>query len=179
MIEYGMMTAKAMMMSMMISSGVPLEEHNVEEMYCMSLNIYYEARGESWKGKAAVAHVTLNRVKHPKYPNTICGVVLQAKKWKERPIRDMCQFAWYCDGKTDIPQLRYKAEPRKGKAIKPNIRDWQNSVATAIQVSDGWSRDITYDATHYYNHNLSTPSWSTVYPVTTVIGNHTFLFRTD
>ena len=161
MIEYGIMTAKAMMMSMMVSSGVPLDEHNVEEMYCMSLNIYYEARGESWKGKAAVAHVTLNRVEHPKYPNTICGVVLQAKTWKERPIRDMCQFAWYCDGKSDIPQLRYKAEPRKDKAIKPNIRDWQNSVATAIQVTDGWSRDITKDATHYYNHNLSTPSWST------------------
>lgn len=179
MIEYGIMTAKAMMMSMMVSSGVPLDEHNVEEMYCMSLNIYYEARGESWKGKAGVAHVTLNRVKHPKYPNTICGVVLEAKTWNERPIRDMCQFAWYCDGQSDIPQLRYKSDKRKNQAIKPNIRDWQNSVDTAIQVTDGWSRDITKDATHYYNHNISTPSWSTVYPVTIVIGNHTFLYRTD
>lgn len=179
MFEYGIMTAKAMMMSMMVSSGVPLDEHNVEEMYCMSLNIYYEARGESWKGKAAVAHVTLNRVKHPKYPNTICGVVLEAKTWNERPIRDMCQFAWYCDGQSDIPQLRYKSDKRKNQAIKPNIRDWQNSVDTAIQVTDGWSRDITKDATHYYNHNISTPSWSTVYPVTIVIGNHTFLYRTD
>ena len=62
MIEYSIVTAKAMMMSMMLSNGVPMDEHNVEEMYCMSLNVYYEARGEGWKGKAAVAHVVKNRV---------------------------------------------------------------------------------------------------------------------
>tara|TARA_B100000927_G_scaffold254327_1_gene220515 strand:+ start:751 stop:1290 length:540 start_codon:yes stop_codon:yes gene_type:complete len=179
MIEYGIMTAKAMMMSMMLSNGVPMDDHSVEEMYCMSLNIYYEARGEGWKGKAAVAHVVKNRVEHEKYPNTVCGVVLQARTWNEKPIRDMCQFAWYCDGRSDVPQLSYKAQPRKGKAIKPNIRDWQHSVATAMQVTNSWSRDITKGATHYYNHNISTPSWSTVYPVTIIVGNHTFLYRTD
>ena len=143
MLETGYLTAKALMMTLMLSNGVDLNEQQVEETYCMSLNIYYEARGESWKGKSAVAHVTLNRVEHPKYPNTICGVVLEAKLWKGNPIRDMCQFAWYCDGKKDIPQLRYKAEPRKGKAIKPNVRDWEHSVATAIQVMNGYSRDFT------------------------------------
>ena len=91
----------------------------------------------------------------------------------------MCQFAWYCDGRSDVPQLRYKAEPRKGKAIKPNVRDWEHSVATAIQVMNGYSRDFTKGATHYYNHNISTPSWSTVYPVSIVVGNHTFLVRND
>ena len=179
MLESGYMTAKALMMTMMLSDGVDLNQHAVEETYCMSLNIYYEARGESWKGKSAVGHVTLNRVKHEKYPNTVCGVVLQSKLWKGNPIRDMCQFAWYCDGKTDIPQLRYKAQPRKDKAIKPNVRDWENSVATAIQVMESYSRDITYGSTHYFNHNVSTPSWSTVYPTKTIIGNHTFQKRND
>ena len=102
MLETGYMTAKALMMTLMLSDGVNLNEHTVEETYCMSLNIYYEARGESWRGKTAVAHVTLNRVKHEKYPNTVCGVVLQAKLWKGNPIRDMCQFAWYCDGKSEL-----------------------------------------------------------------------------
>jgi spore germination cell wall hydrolase CwlJ-like protein len=179
MLESTYLTAKTIMMSMMLSSGVELTEQNVEQTYCMSLNIYYEARGEGWKGKAAVAHVVKNRVKHPKYPNTICGVVLEAKRWKGKPIREMCQFAWYCDGKTDTPQMRYKAEPRKGKAIKPNITDWEHSVETAIQVTDGWSRDVTKGATHYYNYNISTPSWSTVYPESAVIGNHRFLIRND
>ena len=87
-----MMTAKAIMLSMMVGNA-PMDQHNVEETYCMALNIYYEARGEGWKGKAAVAHVVQNRVEHPKYPNTVCGVVLQSRKWKGRVIRDKCQFA--------------------------------------------------------------------------------------
>ena len=106
MLESTYLTAKTLMMTMMLSSGAELTEQNVEQTYCMSLNIYYEARGEGWKGKSAVAHVVKNRVKHPKYPNTICGVVLEAKLWKDKPIREMCQFAWYCDGKSDQPQLR-------------------------------------------------------------------------
>ena len=57
--------------------------------------------------------------------------------------------------------------------------DWRRSVETAIQVMDGWSRDVSYGATHYYNHNISTPSWSMVYPTTIIIGNHTFLARND
>ena len=178
-IETGLATAKALMMALMFEAGAPVDKQNVEETYCMSLNIYYEARGESWKGKSAVAHVVKNRVEHEKYPNTICGVVLEAKLWNGKVIRDMCQFAWYCDGRSDIPQLRYKAEPRKGKAIKPNVRDWEHSVATAIQVMNNYSRDFTKGATHYYNHNISTPSWSTVYPVSVIVGNHTFLIRND
>ena len=136
-----------------------------------------EAKG--WKGKTAVAHVVQNRVAHEKYPNTVCGVVLQAKTWQDKVIRDMCQFSWYCDGRADIVQLRYTAPPRRGKVIEPNMRDWRRSVETAIQVMDGWSRDVSGGATHYYNHNISTPSWSTVYPTTTVIENHTFLVRND
>jgi spore germination cell wall hydrolase CwlJ-like protein len=173
-----MMTAKAIMLSMMVGNA-PMDQHNVEETYCMALNIYYEARGEGWKGKAAVAHVVQNRVEHPKYPNTVCGVVLQSRKWKGRVIRDKCQFAWYCDGRSDVVQLTYKKAPRRGKVIEPNMIDWRRSVETAIQVMDGWSRDVSYGATHYFNHNISTPSWSTVYPTTIIIGNHTFLARND
>ena len=79
MFEYGYVTAKSLMMSIMLSNDIAINEVAVEQTYCMSLNIYYEARGESWKGKSAVAHVVQNRVAHEKYPDTICGVVLQAK----------------------------------------------------------------------------------------------------
>lgn len=176
--ETGLLTAKSIMLSMMIGN-VPMDEHRVEETYCMALNIYYEARGEGWKGKNAVAQVVMNRVDHEKYPNTVCGVVKQARTWNGKVIRDMCQFAWYCDGRSDTPQLAYTQEPRKGKAIKSNIRDWEHSVEVAMMVYNYWTRDITKGATHYYNHNISTPSWSTVYPVTLVVGNHTFLKRND
>jgi len=43
----------------------------------MELNLHYEARGESQMGIIAVGHVTMNRVKNIRFPNSICGVVYQ------------------------------------------------------------------------------------------------------
>jgi len=51
------------------------------EFHCLVKNIYMEARGESRQGKIAVARVTLNRVKHPDYPKSICAVVYQRKQF--------------------------------------------------------------------------------------------------
>jgi spore germination cell wall hydrolase CwlJ-like protein len=47
------------------------------ELDCLATAVYYEARGESAAGQAAVAQVVLNRVRHPAFPKTICGVVYQ------------------------------------------------------------------------------------------------------
>ena len=180
MIESSVMAAKAILMGMLMSNG-PIDTVTFEETYCMAQNIYYEARGESLKGKQAVGNVVLNRVDHKKYPNTVCGVVYQAKRYdwnNDIVIPGQCQFSWYCDGVKDDPQLFYKSN---GRVIEPNMRDWRISVQVAIKMveRDIWYRDPTSGATHYYNHNLSTPSWSRVYPVQTVIGNHTFLLRND
>lgn len=60
------------------------------DMYCMVQNIYHESRGEDTLGQAAVAHVTLNRVKSPAYPDSVCGVVWQKD-----------QFSWTEDRKLD------------------------------------------------------------------------------
>ena len=46
----------------------------------------------------AVASVVLNRVAHPQFPDTVCGVV---KQGGEQPP---CQFSWWCDGKSDVPR---------------------------------------------------------------------------
>jgi len=80
------------------------------EVACLALNIYHEARGETITGQVAVASVTLNRVKSSRFPNTVCEVVYQAQysKWweeahgKKVPLRNKCQFSWYCDGKPDF-----------------------------------------------------------------------------
>jgi len=179
MIEETVMTAKALLVSMMMASG-PVDEPTMEQTYCMAQNIYYEARGESLKGKQAVGNVVLNRVKHKKYPNTICGVVYQAKRysWNDKVvIPGQCQFSWYCDGIKDDPQLFYKSN---GKTIEPNIRDWRVSVQVAIKMEEKiWYKDPTRGSTHYYNYNISTPSWSKVYPERLVEGNHRFLIRND
>jgi len=59
-----------------------------DELGCLVENVYHEARGEGALGQAAVAYVTLNRVRSPDYPDTICGVVWQPG-----------QFSWTEDGK--------------------------------------------------------------------------------
>lgn len=68
-----------------------------EELRCLALNVYYEARNEPLDGKFAVAAVTMNRVRSPRFPSTVCAVV-----WQRR------QFSWTHDGRPDNP---YELEP--------------------------------------------------------------------
>jgi len=179
-------TLLAILASMMLSYA-PYNPTDVvittEEAFCLAENVYHEAKGENLAGKSAVAHVTLNRVAHKKYPNTICGVTKQAKlrtNWRgyEVPIIGMCQFSWYCDGKSDDIQVVYK-KSYPGKPIGPNMEAWKQSVQVSLLAMYGTTIDPTSGATHYYNHNISQPSWGQVYPVVAVLSNHTFLLRTD
>ena len=65
------------------------------EKRCLAEAIYFEARGESEEGQAAVAQVVLNRVSSGLYPASICGVVYQ-----NRQRRNACQFSFACDGRS-------------------------------------------------------------------------------
>jgi N-acetylmuramoyl-L-alanine amidase len=122
------------------------------ERRCLALNIYWEARGEPEAGKAAVAHVTLNRVGAPAFPATICGVVHQGGA--DGP----CQFGWYCDATPD--------EPTKSAA-------WDDALAVADRVLAG-ARDPTGGALYF--HGLrERPQWAQArYGRKTVIGQHVF-----
>ena len=87
------------------------------ELECMSKNIYFEASTESTAGKIAVGQVVLNRKDSVRFPNTVCDVVYEGIHYKSGfPVRDRCQFSWYCDGKHD--------RPFRGKL-------WENSVELA------------------------------------------------
>lgn len=55
-----------------------------ESILCLSLVVFYEARGEPVKAQFGTLEVVHNRSKHPDYPNTYCGVVKQKG-----------QFSWY------------------------------------------------------------------------------------
>lgn len=85
-----------------------MEEQRIEEsnkyrdrqIECLATNIYFEARGEPKKGQAAVGLVTVNRTRSRIFPDDICGVVRQGMHDKKgRPLRNQCQFSWYCDGR--------------------------------------------------------------------------------
>ncbi|HYI48115.1 MAG TPA: cell wall hydrolase [Allosphingosinicella sp.] len=62
-------------------------------LLCLTQAIYYEARSETEDGQRAVAQVVLNRVRHPAYPNSVCGVVFQGSHRTTG-----CQFSFTCTG---------------------------------------------------------------------------------
>jgi len=135
----------------------PLEfnivKYTPEDVSCLAKNIYFEARAESTAGKLAVANVTINRALDTNYPNTICGVVQEgrhrynAKKDEYFPVRDMCQFSWYCDGKGDDPGHGRAWDSAQELAKKVLVNHYDKALI-----------DITDGATHYH------ANWMEEYP---------------
>ena len=158
-----------------------------QELWCLSQNIYFEARAESYSGKQAVANVTRNRVKSEAHPNTYCGVVREGpvrESWKTKqdktldkseriyyPRKHRCQFSWWCDGEKDTIWVQYM----NGTTIDSNMSAWRDSVHIALDTISNHLYDNTGGATYYYAHNIVYPHWAKVYDVTEVIGNHTFM----
>ena len=152
----------------------PLEfdkvKYTAADVLCLAKNIYFEAGVESTAGKLAVANVTLNRTLGTNYPNTICEVVHEGiHRYNARieeyvPVRDRCQFSWYCDGLLD--------EPREG-------RTWESAQELAERVLvnhyDKALIDITDGATHYHaNWMEKYPKWSKQKKVMASIDRHIF-----
>jgi len=99
---------------MVAASGINLPALSEKQLTCLAKNIYHEARTQSQSGQFAVTHVVLNRVKSSYYPNEICAVVHEGKHSKSgKPIKNRCQFSWYCDGIDDKPKNQVAWEKSK------------------------------------------------------------------
>lgn len=140
-------------------ANTPTTEHEVNhfstrERWCLATAIYFEARGETYRGQVAVAQVIMNRVDHRLYPNTICGVVFQNQTWRNR-----CQFSFACDG---IPERINEPEP------------WEQAESIADQVSGGtlYLAEVA-DSTHYHA-NYVYPHWAPRMTRVSRIGAHIF-----
>lgn len=137
--------------------GVPAaaQESNVrEEINCLALNIYFEARSEPISGKVAVGHVVMNRVADARYPDKVCEVV---KQGGEKP-RNKCQFSWFCDGRSDHPA---------------NVKAWKESLALARVIYWGYSQDPT-DGALWYHADYVRPHWRRALERGPKIGRHVF-----
>ncbi len=141
---------------------------NVDKhIQCLALNMYHEARDQGTAGKLAVSAVVMNRVNDSRFPNTICEVVKQGptrKSWRDPsvsyPIKNKCQFSWYCDGLSD--------DPKDKKAYQKAL-----DFATLIMHNDIQFVDITDGATHYHADYVK-PDWARTKTRTTEIGDHIF-----
>jgi len=142
----------------------PAVEFLNSEIQCLAMAIYHEARGSDFKDKASVADVVLNRVANKRYPETVCGVVKQARVDRQgNLVPNMCQFSWYCDGRSDAPR-----ESRK----------WSESNKIArVMIVEGKHRGISAGATHFHNHRV-TPAWADVFKQVSTTSGHIYYRET-
>lgn len=135
------------------AAGQPLALDD-KQLWCLATAIYFEARGESYRGQVAIAQVVQNRVKDRRYPNTICGVVFQNQN-----RRNSCQFSFACDG-------------------QPEVINDKASWAQAQDISNRFAAGELYltevgKATHYHATYVS-PKWAPRMVKLTQIGLHVF-----
>ena len=131
----------------------------------MAENIYYESRNEDIRGQIAVASVTVNRTKDPRFPDTVCEVVkFTAPSRITKQI--VCAFSWYCEN------------DKKGKIImikNDHVKEqFETAARIAIEMLGGVIDDNTHGATHFHNPFTSFPAWRHDYKKTMRIGNHDF-----
>lgn len=135
-----------------------------QSIECLAHNMYFEARGEPIMGRQAVGFVTINRTKSTRFPDTMCEVVRQSYRDKQgNPIRNKCQFSWYCDGR--------KSVIRDEQTYDEILREAQYLYELYYEMSV--IMDITEGSTHFHADYVS-PSWNQVYTQTTKIGTHVF-----
>jgi Cell Wall Hydrolase len=130
-----------------------VEANHARALTCLAQAISYEAGNESVAGQEAVAQVILNRLRHPAYPKTICGVVYQGSERKTG-----CQFTFTCDGSL----LR----PRSAQSMA-------FAMAIAERVLAGGTSAIVGGATHYHANYVS-PYWAPSLVKIATIGAHIF-----
>jgi len=122
-------------------------------VHCLTQAIYYEAAREPLKGQEAVAQVVLNRMRHPAYPKSVCGVVFQGAARITG-----CQFTFTCDG-----SLRWAPQPGL----------WRQAENVARRALAGYVDKQVGSATHYHAAYVS-PYWAPTLVKMTQVGQHIF-----
>ena len=120
---------------------------------CLTSAVYYEAGQESTDGQRGVAQVVLNRVRHPAFPATVCGVVYEGST---RPTG--CQFTFTCDGSLMRGQM---------------AESWRRARSVAEAALAGFVYKPVGTATHYHA-NYVVPYWAPTLTKNAVIGVHIF-----
>lgn len=120
---------------------------------CLASAVYYEAGNQDSDGERAVAQVVLNRVRHPAFPNSVCGVVYQGST---RPTG--CQFTFTCDGSL---------------TRQPDADGWRRAYKVAEEALSGAVYAPVGWATHYHADYV-VPTWAASMAKDAIVGAHIF-----
>jgi spore germination cell wall hydrolase CwlJ-like protein len=129
------------------------EDDRQRALACLTAAVYYEARSEGSEGQRAVAQVVLNRVRHPAFPDSVCGVVYQGSG-----RRTGCQFSFTCDG-----SLHRRREPAA----------WARARRIAADALEGEVYAPVGNATHYHTSAVL-PYWAGSLSRAATVGAHIF-----
>jgi spore germination cell wall hydrolase CwlJ-like protein len=129
------------------------EAARTQALECLASAVYYEAGNQDTDGGRAVAQVVLNRVRHPAFPNSVCGVVYQGSTRATG-----CQFTFTCDGSL---------------ARRPAADAWRRAYKIAQQALSGYVFAPVGWATHYHA-NYVVPYWASSLAKNAVVGPHLF-----
>lgn len=121
-------------------------------LQCLTQAVYYEAAREPESGQRAVAQVVLNRVRHPAFAKTVCGVVYQ------RFDASVCQFSFVCDGSL---------------ARRPMVALWDRARRIAADALAGHVEAEVGTATHYHADYVF-PRWAPHLAKLAQVGVHIF-----
>jgi len=121
-------------------------------LLCLTQAVYYEAGFEPLQGRRAVAQVVLNRLRHPAFPKSVCGVVYQGS------TTGVCQFTFVCDGSLNRP---------------PAALAWKEAEQVARAALAGYVEAAVGEST-FYHADYVAPRWAPVLAKVTQIGQHIF-----
>lgn len=133
------------------SAGTGISHARAQE--CLAQAVWYEAASESEAGQRAVAQVVLNRVAHPNWPASVCGVVYQGAQRSTG-----CQFTFTCDGSL---------------ARRPSGASWARAQRIAAEALAGKVYAPVGHATHYHTLWVD-PYWARTLDHVGTIGAHRF-----
>jgi spore germination cell wall hydrolase CwlJ-like protein len=139
----------------LFNTDVITAEQRKKELDCLAINIYREAGHEPFEGKVGVAQVTMNRVDHPEFPNSVCGVVYEKNNFVGRVV---CQFSWYCDS------------THRNRPI--NKEAYEESMTVAKKVLLEGFRLPSLEPALFYHADYINPNWR--YDRITQVGTHIF-----
>ncbi len=135
------------------AAAMVFKAHTQNDADCLTQAVYYEARGEGIDGMRAVAQVILNRVRHPAFPKTICGVVYQGALHGTS-----CQFSFVCNG-------------AMGNRVESWA--WRRARDVASAALEGYVMKTVGTATHFHTLTVD-PMWSATMVRVATVGGHAF-----
>jgi hypothetical protein len=124
-----------------------------QALECLASAVYYEAGSQDDDAERAVAQVVLNRVRHPAFPASVCGVVYEGSTRATG-----CQFTFTCDGSLNR---------------QPDLAGWRRAYRIAEAALSGSVYSPVGYATHYHA-NYVVPYWASTLAKNAVVSAHIF-----